>query len=44
MHPLELGKKYTKIASLYEKDVKDSAYGLLQAKKAISFSAMSGTV
>lgn len=44
MNPHELGKKYTKIAELYEREVKDSSYGLEQVKRALSYSTMSGNV
>lgn len=44
MNPLELGKKYSKIAALYEQDLLHSDYGIEPVKRAISFSSMGGSV
>lgn len=42
MHPEELGQKYNKISKIYQKELKDSKYGLSQLQRAIDFSSKSG--
>lgn len=44
MNPHELGKKYSRIAKLYESDVDGSSYGVTEVMKAFSLSKKKGKV